>query len=281
MIHKKIYLPCRYREKQIKNNQFKPFITTYILDNSPEIDSNRKQPLVLLCPGGGYYMTSDREAEPIALKLNALGFHVCVLRYSIVPFDFPAPILDLCEAMELIKTKTKEWHIDNTKIILGGCSAGGHLAAFLGIYWNSQLIQKYETFNPNTIKPNGLLLCYPVITANKDLTHGETIKNILGEQKDNDSMREMVSLEKHVNKDTPPTFIWHTWNDDCVPVENSLLFATALRNQSISTELHIFAAGPHGLSLASKQTAGNDGMIVPECQLWPELFALWAKAQFT
>lgn len=275
MIHKRIFLPCRHKESNGKKSGFKPYITTYILENSPEIDVKRKRPLILFCPGDGYSFTSDREAEPIALRLNALGFHVCILRYSTKPFDFPAPLLDLCQAMQLIRNKKQEWHIDDTKIIVGGCSAGGHLAACLGVFWNNPLIQTYQKLNIQDIKPNGLLLCYPVITTDKTLTHGQTIENIVGNTKDMATIKNFMSLEKHISSSTPPTFLWHTWDDTIVPVENSLLFASGLKKHAIPAELHIFSSGPHGLSLASKETAKTADMIVPECQLWPELFANW------
>lgn len=297
MIYKEIKLPVPYTEIGIKNNNFQPTLTTYILENSPEIEPNRKRPLVLICPGGGYAMTSDREAEGIAIAMNYAGFHACVLRYSVAPMDFPASFLDLCQAIKYIRQQialsekenttkddstndksnreSKGWAaVDTNKIIVAGFSAGGHLAATLGVHWKKELAQKYISFKPEEIKPNGLLLCYPVITTGK-LTHQGSIENLTNANAD---LLSVVTLDKQVTKDTPPSFIWHCNDDDCVPVDNSFLFAQALRNEKVPVELHIFKHGGHGIGLATKETSGSDGkQIVPSCTPWVSLFATWLK----
>lgn len=287
MIHTTINLPMH----SIENNGFQPTLTTYIIDNSVEIDSERKRPLVLICPGGAYGFTSDREAEPIALKMNALGFHACVLRYSVAPMDFPAALIDLCEAVYCVRSYAAEWNVDSDRIIVAGFSAGGHLAASLGVYWNAPFIRKYSPHcTSELIKPNALLLSYPVITAG-EFAHKGSIVNCLGDSKhivgdfvpeaDKDPTLQL-SLEKLVNTHVPPTFLWHTYADEAVSVENSLLFASALRKNNVPFELHIFSQGPHALGLATEETAcsSNPNLLQADCAKWPELFAAWVKNTF-
>lgn len=276
MIHQKIDLPVQYRDKGIENGNFTPFLTTYILENHEEFSVGRKRPLVLICPGGGYEMLSQREAEPIALRMNALGFHACVLWYSLAPMTFPAALLDLAEAMKYVRTHAEEWNVDADRVIACGFSAGGHLAASLGVYWNKSLIRRYLPYSPEEIQPNGLLLNYPVIVAGK-FAHEGSIKNVLGDTKE--FTQDDVSLEKLVSADVPPVFMWHTYEDGCVPPENSLMMADALRKAGVPLELHLFRRGGHGLSLATKETAWANGEPVQaECQIWPQLFANWMES---
>lgn len=274
MKHEKITLPVRYTSKGINNGGFSPSLTTYIISNDEKIDSNRLRPLVVICPGGGYSWKSPREAEPVALRFNALGFHSCVLDYSVAPMDYPAALLDLCEAMNCIRNHANEWNVDSNQIIVCGFSAGGHLAASLGVLWNTDFIQKYIPLDSKMIKPNALCLCYPVITSG-EYRHDNSIKNLLGKNADEKAMRDFVSLEKAVNDDVPPTFMWHTYEDESVPLENSLLLCVALRKHHIPLEYHMFLKGVHGLSLATEETASNPPRIQKECSVWPELFAAW------
>lgn len=278
MLHETISLPVRYLDKGVKNNCAKPNLMTYILDNYEEFSAERKRPLVLICPGGGYEFLSDREAEPVAIKMNALGFHAAVLRYSLAPMDFPAALLDLCEAVALCRRRASEWNVDAEKIIVAGFSAGGHLAASLGVYWNSPLIQKYLPLSASDVRPNALMLGYPVIKSG-DFSHESSIKNVLGGA--TEFTEADVSLERLVSKDTPRTFMWHTNEDNCVPLENSLEFAHALRRASVPFEYHIFEKGGHGLSLATKETAWSNGVgDEPTCATWPELFARFIVDMF-
>ncbi|MBO5137818.1 MAG: alpha/beta hydrolase [Spirochaetaceae bacterium] len=276
MIHKRVSLPVNYRNKGVKNNDFSPYLTTYIIENQDEFSKNRKRPLVLICPGGGYKMLSQREAESVAIRMNSLGFHACVLWYSVAPMTFPAALLDLAEAVNYLRTKASELNIDQNKILVCGFSAGGHLAASLGVYWDKSLIQKYLPYSAEQIKPNGLVLCYPVITTG-NFAHQGSIDNVLGE---NSNFTEKdVCIDKLVTKNVPPVFLWHTYEDTTVPVENSLFMAIALRKASVPVELHLFRRGIHGLSLASYETYGSqEGQIQSECQIWPDLFANWAAS---
>ena len=279
MIHKTIELPVQYRARGIENNGFTPRLTTYFPENSEEIDAKKRHPLVLICPGGAYAMRAFREKEPVALKLNSLGFHACVLDYSVAPMDFPAAFLDLCEAVCYLRSHAEEYHIDTDEITVAGFSAGGHLAASLGVWWNKGLAQQYLPYTAQEIRPNRLLLCYPVITSGT-YRHEGSIANVLGARHDTAENREFVSLEKQVTKDAPPTFLWHTFEDELVPIQNTLLFASALAEHGVPFEYHVFTKGRHGLSLASPITAAaeaadTDWLMQKECTPWPELFATW------
>lgn len=282
MIYKTVSLPVQYREKGVDNNGFQPELKIYALSNSEEIDIKRVRPVILICAGGAYRFRSFREQEAVAIKMNAFGFHAALLEYSIAPMDFPAAFLDLCEAMKYLRTHASEYNMDADKIAVMGFSAGGNLAASLGVWWSGDLMKKYLPYSEEDIKPNALCLCYPVITSGDFTSHSGSINHLLGKQKDDAEMRKSVSLENQVTEKVPPTFIWHTQTDPQVPVENSLLFATSLRKNKVPFEMHIFANGRHGLSLATEETKkkSEDGYVEPCCQIWPELFYTWIKGIF-
>ncbi len=278
MIHEKIYLPINYKGK-ISNSNQKPFITTYLLDNYESLDPNRTRPLLVICPGGGYEHLSVRESEAVAIKMNSMGFQAIIVNYSLAPMEFPAALCDLTEAIVYARSHAEEWHINPQQIIAAGFSAGGHLAATLGCYWKSGLIQDLLPYKPEQTKPNALLLSYPVITADPRYCHEASIENVLG--KENLDERDFVSLESHVTSDVPPVFMWHTAEDKSVPAENSMMFASALRTAGVPFEYHLFSKGIHGLALATEETSKPDGSTVEkQCQIWPQLFKNWFDATF-
>ena len=176
MIHKKIEIKARGMEA-VGN------LYTYFLDSSIEMRPNEKRPVILMCPGGGYEMTSDREAEPMAMQFLAMGYHVAILRYSVCPARYPAALLQVAESVLYLKEHADEYHIDPEKIVVQGCSAGGHLAANYGIAWNSPFLTKLMGMenDPERLCVAGLLLCYPVITSGEK-AHEESFRNLLGEQ---------------------------------------------------------------------------------------------------
>ena len=127
------------------------------------------------------------------------------------------------------------------------------------------------------VKPNGMILSYPVITSG-EFAHTGSFECLLGEDYNDLDKRKEQSLEFQVSRDTPPTFLWHTVTDDCVPVENSLLFFNALRKLEIPVEMHLYPVGGHGLSLANEETSYEDGGCVQkECQSWMELACKWMQ----
>ena len=140
-------------------------LVTYIQEDVPG-SMIKKRPLVLVCPGGGYSYTSAREAEVVALRFLAMGCHAAVLYYSCAPAVFPASLLELAYSVKLLRANAGEWHIHPDKMIVLGFSAGGHLAASLGCFWNSEfLVNEVAGGDESLLKPNGLILSYPVITS--------------------------------------------------------------------------------------------------------------------
>ncbi len=255
-------------------NGFMPTLTTYIIDEIIDTDSKHNFPAMIVCPGGGYGFCSKREAEIIALQFTAAGYHAFVLDYAVAPENcYPEPQKNLSDAISLVRKNAKEWRVDPDKIAIIGFSAGGHLAASLATMWNKAPLKTADESN----KPNAAILSYPVISSVEGVGHMGSFDNLCG---DNAELRAKMSLETQVDTDTPPCFIWHTFSDAVVPVENSLRFATALNTSKIPFEMHIFPAGPHGLSISNHITDNNLGCNVPEVQIWVELAIKWLNRTF-
>lgn len=260
---------------QVKGSLPNTKLYTYFLDNSPEINLEETRPVIVICPGGGYSMTSDREAEAIAVKFLSMGYHAAVLRYSCSPAVYPTALLELAAVIKILRENAKQWHIDKDKIIIQGSSAGGHLAASMGVFWKEDFIAQYFNCDSELLKPNALILNYPVITSGK-FAHRDSFHKLLGDRYN--ELLSKMSLEQQVTNDTPKTFLWHTFTDDCVPVENSLLFLMALKDKNIPTEFHMYPVGGHGLGLATKETACPNGYgIQEECKSWIPLVETWLK----
>ena len=228
---------------------FMPTMDTYILDGA---DDRKKRPAVVICPGGAYAFVSGREAERIALSYNAAGYHAFVVNYAVAPHKHPLPIMNAAKAIEIVREHAGEWFVDSDKIAVCGFSAGGHLAASISTLWNDPEIFSDDEEKNKLHRPNATILAYPVISSGEH-AHAGSFDNLTG-TKDIIPLREKLSLEKRVTEQNPPAFLWHTYEDNAVPVENSLLFASALRKHNIPLELHIFQKGEHGASLASDET---------------------------
>ena len=260
---------------QAEGSKEQAVLYTYLLDHSAEMAAGRTRPLVLICPGGGYHKTSDREAEPLAMRFLAHGCHAAVLRYSVAPARYPEALLQLALAVSYLRGHAKQFHIDPDGIIVQGSSAGGHLAASLGVFWQRPFLAARIHAAPEDIRPNGLMLSYPVITSG-EFAHRGSFLQLLGADADDPQRLRQQSLELQVSASVPRTFLWHTQTDDTVPVENSLLFYQALHRAGVSAELHIYPVGGHGLSLANEETANLEGYgVQKECQSWISLACGW------
>lgn len=251
------------------------YLDCYIQSNE-SCSKDRVRPAIVICPGGGYEMVADREGEPIAIKMLSLGFQAFVLNYSLTPTRFPVSLTELASSVKFVRDNAEKFHIDPASIFVAGFSAGGHLAASLGVYWNNSLLKEYD-YNPQDIQPNALLLGYSVITSGK-YRHEGSIVNLIGkENMNNQEILDKVSLEKHVDTDTPDSFIWCTDTDDVVPMQNSLLFASALKKADKRVELIVYPKGGHGLSLGNLETAHPSQNDLVSCvQDWPDKFAEFA-----
>lgn len=231
-------------------------------------------PAVVICPGGAYAFVSEREADPVALAFFARGYNVFILTYSVGENakDFQ-PLRELSETVRAIRNRP-EWRVDPEHIAVCGFSAGGHLACSLGTMWDDpELLKTYDNHGGEN-RPNAMILGYPVITAD-EFAHVESIENVSGCKKGTPGY-EYFSLDKRVSKNTCPAFLWHTAEDDCVPVENSLKLAAALSQKKVPFELHVFPKGGHGMSACTGEVGCPDDYN----GRWVELAAAWLDREF-
>lgn len=235
-------------------------MTTYLLPGETARGA------VVVVPGGGYAGRADHERTPIARFFNEAGFHAFVLDYRVSPHRHPAPLSDAARAVRIVRARAQEWRVKPDKIAVLGFSAGGHLTASLGVFFDSADAAAGDPVARQSSRPDALVLCYPVISS-AEFGHRGSFDNLLGPDA-GEAEREKMSLEKHVRPDTPPTFLWSTSDDAVVPVENSLAFASALREKGIPFELHVYPRGPHGMGLSP-----ND----PHVATWASLCAEWLR----
>ncbi len=270
-------------------------LTAYLLD-AVSVAPEKKRPAVIVVPGGGYSRRSDREKEPIAMQFLAMGYHAFVLDYSVAPHRFPVALTELALAVATVREHAAEWRVDPKSILVCGFSAGGHLACSLGTFWKDPVSYGAVGCTAEQVRPDGLILCYPVITSG-EFRHPGSIKMLLGAEacgrSEEETRREYgpdsseyrtllnrVSLECQVTPDMPPVFLWHTLTDASVPVENSLLLASAMRRCGVNFELHIFPSGCHGLALANEETGGDQERLTePCCQTWISLVKSWIETE--
>lgn len=266
MIHQRIMIPSA------NGTEFP--MDLYIPQVSDQVVPNPTRPAIVICPGGGYHFCSEREAEPIALRFLMHGFNTYVIWYREKEADelFPKPQQDAAAAVAYVRAHAQEHHTDPDRIAILGFSAGGHLAGSLGVLWHRGELWQPMNLTPEQVKPNAMVLCYPVISGGKD-AHRGSFNNLTGTE--DLSVHEEYSLEKLVTENCPPAFLWHTFEDNAVPVQNSLLMAHALAEHKVLTELHIFPHGKHGASLCSELT--GESLVIPEAQQWPELAARFLK----
>ena len=252
----------------------------YMPDNYPDIDPDRRRPAVLVLPGSGYWQTTGREGEPIALKFLAEDYNAFVLHYSCRPSVYPASVLEVAEAVRRMHEHADDWHIDTSRIAVIGFSAGGHLAADFATSASDDVLRAHG-YDPDALRPDALMLSYPVITSGA-YRHDGSFRALLGDAYGDDALMHEISIEEHIDAKTPPVFVWHTLPDDCVPVENTLLLINACKSAGVPVEAHLFPSGGHGLSLATAQTAwggGTDG-IEPGVDMWIRLALAWLARTF-
>ncbi len=267
MINKKIDIWESLNYAGSMEDAFRPILTTYIRGGG------KKRGMVLVCPGGGYAGTSPREAEPIAMVFNNAGYHSAVLDYSVAPRRHPQPLKDVARALTIIRERTVAWDIDLSCLFIIGFSAGGHLAASFSNLYKEPWLSAYEGVDLMGLSLKGCILSYPVLTAG-EFRHVGSFDNLLGPAHTEEE-RMNFSMELLVNPHTPKTFLWHTVADGSVPVENSLLYAQALRKHKIPFEMHIYPDGGHGLSLCNHETAEEEGHIQPHAAGWMEQCLGW------
>ncbi|MDR2626490.1 MAG: alpha/beta hydrolase [Dysgonamonadaceae bacterium] len=210
---------------------------------------------IVICPGGGYtYLAVDHEGYDIAKRFNENGIAAFVLKYRLPNIKIStkphlAPIQDLQTAIDIVRCRAEEWKIDPNKVGVIGFSAGGHLASTGGTHFDRQ----YITSKSGNLRPDFMILIYPVISSDLIFTHTGSIKNLLGNNFSDELLKEF-SNEKQVTKDTPPAFLVHSADDAVVPVKNSIVFAEELAKNNILFEMHIFPKGGHGYGMNNPTT---------------------------
>ncbi|MEP3481034.1 MAG: alpha/beta hydrolase [Fuerstiella sp.] len=224
---------------------------------------------VLVCPGGGYGgLAMGHEGIEIAEWLNARGLDAWVLRYRLGSKGYHHPIQknDVLRAMRFVR-HARERGGAKGPVGVWGFSAGGHLASTAATHFDSPDLNKDDVIDSVPSRPDFAVLCYPVITMTDDFTHGGSKRNLLGKDRlKNSELIELLSNQNAVSANTPPTFLFHTTADQAVPVENAVLFFSALQRHKVTSEMHIYQKGRHGVGLASAD---------PVLSSWPERLADW------
>ena len=250
-----------------------PTVEAYLPYNMTQMHrENDKRPCMIVCPGGGYGMCSQREAEPIAVQFLPQGYNVFTITYSVAPHRFPAQLREVAALMELIYKNADAWNCDTEKIAIIGFSAGGHLAAHYSTMFDCKEVR--EVF-PESKSVNASVLCYPVISVVGG--HIDSFYNLIGKRDISPEETDYFSCDKNVKDTTPPAFIWHTAEDTCVPVMNSLMYAGALSAHKVPFELHIYPFGAHGLSTGDAQTNDNMNERTKHIGNWLTSLEKWLK----
>lgn len=275
MRHEIIYLEDVF--KGLPPQKEKTKLTLYIPDVWEEINTEARFPCVVVCPGGGYWWTSQREAEPVAMRLAGNGIAAAVIDYTCGGAHYPVQLMQILASVAYMRKDSKELHINPDKIAVMGFSAGGHAACSAGMFWHEKEWAEAIGVGTEDVKPNGMILCYPVITSGK-FAHADSFKCLLGEDA-SPEMMEKMSLEKQVSEHTPKAFIWHTAEDGLVPMENSLLLAAAMHERWIPVEMHIYPIGHHGMSLCDETVNKPEDVTAAAkyCSEWVSGCIRWIK----
>jgi len=240
-----------------------PSITPYVLPKGSGSGA-----AVVICPGGGYQtLAIDKEGYAFAKWLNGLGVSAFVLKYRLGPrYHHPIELGDAQRAIRIVRSRAAEYGLQPDRIGIMGFSAGGHLASTAGTHFDAGDASAADAIDRASSRPDFMVLCYPVITFGK-FAHAGSRRNLLGDNPD-PKLVENLSNGLQVTKDTPPTFLFHTTTDATVPVENSVMFYSALRAAGVPAELHIYERGPHGVGLALSD---------PVLATWPARLADWMR----
>lgn len=220
--------------------------------------TNASGAAMVILPGGAYAMLAGHEGKGYADWLVTNGITCFVVKYRLGTSGYrhPRMLEDAARAVRTVRARAEEWKIDPQRVGIMGSSAGGHLASTLLTHFDAGIPDAKDSIDKQSSRPNLGILCYPVISMGKN-THQGSKNNLLGD-KPADELVEALSNELQVTKNTPPCFIWHTWEDKAVKVENSLEFAMALQRAGVPYDLHVYQKGPHGIGLGKNHPWAND-----------------------
>jgi len=240
-----------------------PAVTPYL----PEPDKATGAALVVF-PGGGYGGLAQHEGNDYALWFNQHGITAFVVKYRLGSngYRHPAMLHDAARALRLVRARAGEWKIDPKRVGIIGSSAGGHLASTLLTHFDAGKPDDADLIERQSSRPDIGILCYPVITMGEQ-THQGLKNNLLGKDPSPELVR-LLSNELQVTPETPPCFLFHTFEDTAVPVENSLRFAAALRKAGVPFDLHIYQKGRHGIGLGDKPPFAHIHPWANDCLFW-------------
>ncbi len=223
---------------------------------------------VIICPGGGYaHLAMDHEGTQIAAWLNNLGISAYILKYRLGPkYHYPVELWDAQRAIRYVRLHAAELEIRPDRIGIWGFSAGGHLASTAATHF-SNTDAEADPIDRQSDRPDFAILSYPVISMLDPYAHLGSRRNLLGDKPD-PALALLLSNELQVTSQTPPTFLFHTTEDQTVPVENSILFYLALRKAGVPVEMHIYQKGAHGVGLAAAD---------PILHTWPDHLSAWLQ----
>lgn len=220
-------------------------------------------PAMVILPGGGYGGLAAHEGKGYADWLVTNGVSCFVVKYRLGPAGYrhPRMLEDAARAVRLVRSRAEQWKIDPKRVGIMGSSAGGHLASTLLTHFDAGKPDASDPVDRQSSRPDLGVLCYAVITMGPN-THGGSKNNLLGKDPAPELV-ELLSNERQVTRDTPLCFIWHTWEDKAVKVENSLEFASAMQKAGVPFDLHIYQKGAHGMGLGK-----NNHPWAHDCVFW-------------
>jgi acetyl esterase/lipase len=232
-----------------KADKDNPTLTPYLADAATATGA-----AMVIFPGGGYGGLAPHEGKGYADWLVTNGISCFVVKYRLGSqgYHHPAMLQDAARSVRLVRAHAEEWKIDPKRVGVIGSSAGGHLVSTLITHFDSGKTDASDPVERQSSRPDLAILCYPVITMMTANTHAGSKKNLLGDNPDPELVKNL-SNETQVTKDTPPCFVWHTWEDKGVKVENSLEFAAALQRAGVPFDLHVYQKGPHGIGLGKTE----------------------------
>ena len=240
-----------------------PTLTPYLHAPTHSTDA-----ALVICPGGGYAHLAPHEGNDYALWLNQHGVTCFVLKYRLgsSAYHYPSEFEDVTRAVRWVRAHADDFNVDPHRVGIMGSSAGGHLAATLLTHFDFGNTNSDDPIERQSSRPDLGILCYPVITMGA-YTHGGSKENLLGRHPSRNLVK-LLSNELQVTTNTPPCFIWCTYEDETVPMENSLMFAEALRKNHVPFDLHIYQKGGHGMGLKDKPPFAHPHPWTGDCLFW-------------
>ncbi|MFP4293041.1 MAG: alpha/beta hydrolase [Cyclobacteriaceae bacterium] len=248
------------------HEQYRPRVRLYYPSLRGNMYEGNKFPVVLICPGGGYHVQAHHEGQPFAQLFAMHGIVGAVLTYRVFPDRYPAAYADATRAMRMLRAKAGQYALDPERVAIMGFSAGGHLASTVATQPELYKEPEDNLADQFSARPDRVILGYPVISFT-DYAHEGSAKAILGENPD-PKMREQLSNHKQVTPDAPPAFLFHTADDTAVPVQNSLMYASACLEHEVPVELHVFPKGRHGVGMSLEN---------PALSIWSENLMNWLR----